>query len=139
MNKTAMCDALLNVKTETSANPQGSKDKCQKFMTGGNHTPGPWHHGKMFETTHDGVDRAFFGIGTEVAPTHIGYASVTGLVNQAEAEANARLIVAAPELLEACKALLEWTGKHVESHRFHELGQVENAARNAIAKAEGSL
>lgn len=47
-------------------------------------------------------------------------------------EANARLIAAAPELLEACKDMLTWVNsQHVDA-------QVIDAMRNAVAKAEGS-
>lgn len=80
------------------------------------HTPGPWHH---FKSEYTGE----FCIGSQTLPilarTH-NYPE--------QSEANAQLIAAAPELLEACKAL-----------------QMEAAARGcglriadeAILKAEG--
>jgi hypothetical protein len=51
-----------------------------------------------------------------------------------ECEANGRLIAEAPELLEACKLLLE-TLNRIKPEGFRVLGQSEALA--AIAKAEG--
>ena len=48
------------------------------------------------------------------------------------AEANARLISAAPDLLAACKMALEWA----EAHGWHEVGCSE--VRAAIAAADGN-
>ncbi len=51
-----------------------------------------------------------------------------------ETRANARLLAAAPELLEACKRMIEW------DDRKHDHPQRQAAYRNAraaIAKAEG--
>lgn len=52
---------------------------------------------------HGGVARCFIAIGGN--GSHIGYASVTGCVPLEEAQANARLIAAAPDLLAALKAM----------------------------------
>ena len=84
------------------------------------HTPGPW---KMDR------DRAILGQGHGTRGLHGAIADVYSWVGTEEADANARLIAAAPELLEALKALSDgttanWTAKL-------------NAARAAIAKAQG--
>jgi hypothetical protein len=54
-------------------------------------------------------------------------------------EANAQLIAAAPELLEACKAtweaLDEWATEREPN--LEEIAQLREQARQAIAKAEG--
>jgi hypothetical protein len=55
--------------------------------------------------------------------------------NQAEAEANARLIAAAPEMLAALESMLKWSGSD-DSIVGPEIA-VRNYARAAIAKAKG--
>lgn len=93
------------------------------------HTPGPW------TLTHPG--RLLFVI--DAGPIHIAdaFAKVDGgtserYVLQPEAEANARLIAAAPELLAALRDLMKscenWAPTIDRSR-----------AREAIAKAEGAL
>lgn len=84
------------------------------------HTPGPWK-----------LDR-------EVVVDREDLEVATVDVNQGKWEANARLIAAAPELLEA----LRWMAQTV--HQSHHEGELETcrkatcvAARDAAAKAEG--
>nr|OAP95151.1 hypothetical protein A4U53_18185 [Rhizobium leguminosarum] len=87
------------------------------------HTPGPW----KFKTDHLKGDCGIHAEGTGIfaeAFTDIRHA---GEGNRTEALANARLIAAAPDLLDALKGLL--------SSPTHEGWQGE--ARAAIAKAEG--
>lgn len=103
------------------------------------HTPGPWSHG--WNTT-NGLT------GPRCAPTvvlghqevpvqepiHAGGRPVAWVLSSRRddrAEADARLIAAAPDLLKALEELLEVTD-------FHELyGSRTEAARAAIAKATG--
>ena len=81
------------------------------------HTPGPWYKTEGLISDSNGV--------------HIATACDTRYEN---AEANARLIAAAPDLLEALKGI---------NKRLHnmmgdiELRQMERIAQQAIAKAEG--
>lgn len=100
------------------------------------HTPGPWTAEKgqtnAPEITHgvwgdvyEGKDGDGFSIATV-------WADVEEL--QAVAEANARLIAAAPDLLEALDALLGCGRKDLSNPKYD--GYFE-AARAAIAKAEG--
>jgi hypothetical protein len=92
------------------------------------HTPGPWR------------DTGWLQIATE---TMLPGDTVLAVVHEdekrgrlrSEAEANARLIAAAPELLEVCKAVLplleDW---HEDDGRASTMWR---KAQNAIAKAEG--
>ena len=95
------------------------------------HTPGPW--------TMDGAT-------IEAA----GHASVVGIYQEhsgalyGESLANARLCAAAPDLLEACEALLDETTGYVSTATDCECGRFDEAktcahqrARAAIAKARG--
>ena len=59
----------------------------------------------------------------------IGY----GNIPEDEAKANARLIAAAPELLEACRALLRCVKGSPDDHTL----DVAVSAGNVVAKAEG--
>jgi hypothetical protein len=90
------------------------------------HTPGLWH---IIENKNENEETRPFSIWdnnlTFIARVIKEYPSV-------KAEANARLIAAAPELLEACKAMLEW------QRVFFKLDfDLERKLREAIEKAEG--
>lgn len=93
------------------------------------HTPGPW---KSVNVSSQGtaVYRRIDGLNG----THIGFAGAYKLHNSEIAEANARLIAAAPDLLEAAQlAVIELAyvaHAEVESNALPLL-------RAAIAKAEG--
>lgn len=89
------------------------------------HTPGPWAVGK-----HPGRDA-----GTDLR--EVTYLSPFGRAYICEAEkANARLIAAAPELLEALHAMLDCPGIDDTNQ---EIGETFRTIVNAaIAKAEGS-
>lgn len=91
-------------------------------MSEAKHTPGPWQ-----------ADGPFVRDGTcsvaDARPTH---ADVTG----DEVLANARLIAAAPELLAACKALMDGLDDYwITTEKG---GLTAANAQAAIAKAEGS-
>lgn len=90
------------------------------------HTPGPWE-----------CD------GSEIYCENLGISSVHrpktddegGVMSNAEANANARLIAAAPELLHELKRLLQlWEEAIGYEDDYMDMG---DAARAAIAKAEG--
>jgi hypothetical protein len=80
------------------------------------HTPGPWR------------------VGT-VCPDMVtsGAGGVCSCANLENAEANARLIAASPDLLAACKAVLETTKADGRMLTF----ESELLIRSAILKAEG--
>jgi len=91
------------------------------------HTPGPW------EVSPSGVL-----IGTAADP-YQAIATIIdghGSVSPCELAPNARLIAAAPELLQALQALLSYTEACEGLLNASPAGQVI-AARNAIAKATG--
>lgn len=96
------------------------------------HTPGPWFVGEQMPAPSKSI-HAFIGIGNGAC--HVGLASITPLTGFCEAEANARLIAAAPELLEACKEVVFL----IEGIAGLDDQQIQaiNQARAAIAKAEG--
>jgi len=98
------------------------------------HTPGPWNNG-AFE---DRVGHRIFAdsgeVGNFVAARHCERAVNTN------GYADARLVAAAPELLEACKALLsDWRAVNPNESVPDEINVDEHweAISTAIAKAEG--
>lgn len=85
------------------------------------HTPGPWE-----AKGEDHSERGWCVI------------DATGmLVARRLTEANARLIAAAPDMLEALKAAEEWMTREVAETRRMTLPPALGIARAAIAKAEG--
>lgn len=88
------------------------------------HTPGPWCLSD--ESPMIIQDECKVIVGSASTYPNSGY-----FPGQKEAEANARLIAAAPELLEACEGLLGL------AERDGWLHVAVNAARAAIAKAKG--
>lgn len=86
------------------------------------------HYGKGRSSWHMPATYRALGIGN--GSVHIAYVSVTEIVTEEEARANARLIVAAPELLAALQDMLACN---------HELGAISkpvaDQARAAIRKA----
>ena len=87
-----------------------------------NHTPAPWTLGKL--------DSCYIEIN---APRHAAFASVVykmdGDDRSPECEANARLIAAAPELLEALKLIASCESRFA--------GDVVDIAKKAVLKATG--
>ena len=74
-------------------------DTKEKLAT---HTPGPWHYSEVIR----GRDQYYRQIRADfkIAEVHACHSGVAGTKKgRAEDEANARLIAAAPELLEQCK------------------------------------
>ena len=90
------------------------------------HTPGPWA-----ASSASSVVGALVGAS---ATYHV--AAVMPQLDKAEVEANARLIAAAPELLEACKAVEEWWLREGK-HEFLGAPAGIFMLRAAIQKAEG--
>lgn len=88
-------------------------------MSAGKHTPGPWHTGTTESTKYTIYSQLGFCIAN----------SFNGVFVDAACEANARLIAAAPELLEFVK---EWLGRQGTDENY-----MVAKARAAIAKATG--
>jgi hypothetical protein len=95
------------------------------------HTPGPWSHERVLRSgPHDAPFLCLFAHG-EV----LGRAYKPDADGQS-AEANARLMAAAPDLLAALKLLTKAANKHPDDCTPN-LAKALEAARAAIAKARG--
>lgn len=98
-------------------------------MSEANHTPGPWV--------------ASFTRLSEVRATNGAViAKCQKLTDLTNLQANARLIAAAPELLDACMAMLEWDDREKDhaidfNARMDLCRAAFDKARAAIAKATG--
>ena len=95
-------------------------------MTNAKHTPGPWS--RNIKPAHKYVT-VWSG-----RNTHVAYVATGAPLSNDEIEANIRLIAAAPELLEALKAL---RAAVVEYEDDDDLDAAKYGADDAIAKAEG--
>jgi hypothetical protein len=73
------------------------------------HTPGPWYKGAGFVRSEHGA------ICKMAHESPIMYAASTGSI---ENEANARLIAAAPELLEAVKKAADYFSSSADNHEL---------------------
>ena len=94
------------------------------------HTPGPWY----YVGGSDKRAAPYIRKEGDMVPGTMAIASVTGRGGVSESAANARLIAAAPELLAALKQL---TGEVTDLERNRVRESAVDAARAAIARAEG--
>lgn len=106
-------------------------------MTNTKHTPGPWIAAKgagWLVTRPNAQERreAAIAVGMTPAVTIVG--TPYNWFDEEESEANARLIAAAPELLEALKALVN---NCADYEPWQRPCLTFDNARAAIAKAEG--
>jgi hypothetical protein len=109
------------------------------------HTPGPWNADKNFmgpDTYGDGNSIPVFPRGGGVAICDVVAVTGEGLSRpdvQARAEANARLIAAAPQMLEALRAALEAMGDTYDARDAAgtEGEQLRDQIAEAIAAATG--
>ena len=100
------------------------------------HTPGPW---KVDSPPRTVTFEPAFAVNGDYGPP---LAFVLGSDDHPEVRANARLIAAAPDLLEALEAALPWIdlarGSDLNTDASHEaIDRIEAQARAAIAKAKG--
>lgn len=95
------------------------------------HTPGPW---KLVPKFHASVESS---TGRHVANCGGYTTNMDQGEHMNENEANARLIAAAPDLLEALEALLE-TAKEDRPYAHTDTGSEVFKAQAAIAKATGN-
>lgn len=114
-------------------------DENKTVMGGQSHTPGPWERGDGAANGCAGYIYCDDATGSAVAsvvfsPDFIGR-------SDAETEANARLIAAAPELLEALKEIVKACEECEADENMSIVDaftqDMEDAARAAIAKATG--
>ncbi len=99
-------------------------------MTNTQHTPGPW---EISADKYANFKNAVFGP-DELKVADCGSSRLTG-----EVEANARLIAAAPELLEALERAADELKRAQNSNGSQWLVDEEAKARAAIAKAKGEV
>lgn len=95
-----------------------------------NHTPGPWLVDRAGEVRDINSDGQEWGAVANVTPNQLG----KRMISEDEADANALLIAAAPDLLRACESVIrsmDGTFMSVVT------GDVANDVRAAIAKAKG--
>ena len=100
---------------------------AERHPTNAKHTPGPWENHKWNCEEHQISAKG----GTIALVSHSH-----SLVSEAEADANARLIAAAPILAEYLAELLEATETLARRHGTP-LPQCHQYAKAALAKAEG--
>jgi hypothetical protein len=111
------------------------------------YTPGPW---KLVAPSLRGMERTVVAEGKDAQPMQWVIAHVSESMNirghVLNGEANARLIEAAPEMLNALKCLVarfeierpDTTATDCECNQFHDQGDCRHTlALRAIAKAEG--
>lgn len=97
-----------------------AKEWGKEIEMGKKYTPGPWSVGSG----------SAFQASIYAGRLNIGFACEEyGRIDSSTAAANARLIAAAPELLEALEAMLD----------EDDGGMAANKARTAIAKARGEV
>lgn len=108
---------------------QGQNERKGESVT---HTPGPWEVGEDSDVySHNGANCVAMICGAAERP------------KQGENKANARLIAAAPELLEACKAMVARCKEPMIERAFKAINQggmfsaFPDILEAAIAKAEG--
>lgn len=104
------------------------------------HTPGPWEYGRMLVSPKAKDRRCGFVVNgpdtPDDLPTRICDLRVPqGFSGFAEGEANARLIAAAPEMLDCLVSLLDWCREHTSPTQQNTPHDLLVAAHHAIAKA----
>ena len=107
-------------------------DTKEKHAT---HTPGPWHYSEVIR----GRDQYYRQIRADfkIAEVHACHSGVAGTKKgRAEDEANARLIAAAPELLEQCK-LFEKVLTHLINSGDSGADLERDKVREVLAKVDG--
>ena len=104
-----------------------TRKEIDPMNTNAKHTPGPWENHKWNCEEHQISAKG----GTIALVSHSH-----SLVSEAEADANARLIAAAPILAEYLAELLEATETLARRHGTP-LSQCHQYAKAALAKAEG--
>jgi len=93
------------------------------------HTPGPWTATPSYINL---GEWEIYGNEDGDNAQHIGSIEAEGTE---QAEANARLIAAAPDLLEACESMLGFLSADTLDLRDYE--QMESEVKRVIAKAKG--
>jgi hypothetical protein len=93
------------------------------------HTPGPWEWAESYNGLWNPETR-------EEVLTHQDYEGMW-LSYGASQDANARLIAAAPDLLDALRGIVALWDHHASAHGDGVIYPLHKAAKSAIAKATG--
>lgn len=108
------------------------------------HTPGPWEtrkEGDLGATFENHVPIEACGVHIASAMDYPGWEHLE--VTRPDAEANARLIAAAPDLKRDLRSLVTWLREHEDMLSVHDAGigdgweALLSCAEESIAKAEG--
>ena len=103
-------------------------------MSESKHTPGPWF---VFGNGHCvGGPKGFIDGDPREQTAGVAMCGMR-LRTDDEAEANARLIAAAPELLAACEMLIANPGEWSQTAFDRQVGAARKLAEAAVAKAKG--
>lgn len=94
------------------------------------HTPGPWFVGKLLPEDDYGES---ITVGPMEKDCHYEDTIAEVWNDNHDATANANLIAAAPDLLEACKAFLS------NMRKYGHQGKADRLMMNAIRKAQGGV
>lgn len=104
------------------------------------HTPGPWYVGpdnRIWRRSPSDLYQYGGGVSGD-SPIAAAFDGPTSWVNKFPSEANARLIVAAPELLEALQSIAECCDEdHAARDYASRQTEIRGIARAAIRKATG--
>jgi hypothetical protein len=107
---------------------RGISTKLERRCAMNKHTPGPWKIAHPYTTEWDGCEIQFGSDGE----------CVTDYVYS---EADAKLIAAAPEMLEALEEILNLEIKHMGDYwsgdEGYDVGDVQDLCKAAIGKAKG--
>ncbi len=107
------------------------------------HTKGPWRQSNnelgylTFDILADNLGWPNIGIATTVDARFSDPSLGTVALDRDTCNANARLIAAAPTLLEACQKVYNWLNTDEMVHSLLELPEWEAELRAAIAQAKG--
>ena len=93
------------------------------------HTPGPWKHANKGDYDTNGI--GIFANNPAGMPYYVATAGFMGTADHRYAEANARLIASAPDLLQVVEDYVLLCDLH------DYVGAVPDAARAALRKAKG--
>lgn len=117
-----------------------------EIVTQARHTPGPWEIERVPIESRGGSN-TMWKIGPMVACIYDDWRPREKGISENANQANARLLAAAPELLEACKVAAVAFGLYAIHHKSKgtpegdvkalENGKLERVCLAAIAKAEG--
>jgi hypothetical protein len=129
LTKFVMTTSIISYGNATAVTKNIKTPNSGGHMSNNTHTPGPWRTGDVFNTV--------FG-----PPNGNPSPAIVATVNKAN-KANARLIAAAPEMLEALTRAAPWLGKLIANNVHMDCVMPNDAIRTldmieaAIAKAKG--